>query len=162
MPPHAERTVVEERDDTVVPVANEKNDTHHLEFSPKDELVNVDYSGAHAKTDPAEIKLVKKLDLFIMPTLWIMYAFNYLDRNAIALARLDDLEDELKLEGTQYQTCVMVLFAGYLVGQVPSSKTSLLIIGYLRTDFVQTCSSRVSDPPGIWPDAWLFGQWSVL
>lgn len=25
-----------------------------------------DYSGAHAKTDPAEIKLVKKLDLWIM------------------------------------------------------------------------------------------------
>lgn len=26
----------------------------------------VDYSGAHAKTDPAEIKLVKKLDKWIM------------------------------------------------------------------------------------------------
>lgn len=30
----------------------------------------LDYSGAHEKTDPAEIKLVKRLDLFIMPTLW--------------------------------------------------------------------------------------------
>ena len=33
---------------------------------------NEDYSGAHAKTDPAEIKLVRKLDMFILPTLWIM------------------------------------------------------------------------------------------
>lgn len=32
----------------------------------------VDYSGAHDKTDPEEIKLVRKLDLFIMPTLWFV------------------------------------------------------------------------------------------
>jgi len=29
---------------------------------------NVDYAGAHKKTDPAEIALVKKLDWHIMPT----------------------------------------------------------------------------------------------
>ena len=28
---------------------------------------NVDYSGASKKTDPAEIKLVRKLDMWIMP-----------------------------------------------------------------------------------------------
>jgi hypothetical protein len=33
--------------------------------------------------------------------LWSMYWLNYLDRNAIALARLNDLEDDLKLEGTR-------------------------------------------------------------
>lgn len=32
--------------------------------------------------------------------LWSMYWLNYLDRNAIALARLNDLEDDLKLKGT--------------------------------------------------------------
>lgn len=32
-----------------------------------------DYSGAVAKTDEAEIRLVRKLDLRIMPTLWAMY-----------------------------------------------------------------------------------------
>jgi len=125
-----DRGTVQERNDVVVPIANEKDDALHLEFSPKDEQVHGDYSGAHAKTDPAEIKLVKKLDLFIMPTLWIMYAFNYLDRNAIALARLDDLEDELKLTGTQYQTCVMILFVGYLVGQIPSSKSLLWLASW--------------------------------
>jgi hypothetical protein len=30
----------------------------------------IDYSGAHDKTDPKEIALVKKLDWYIMPTLW--------------------------------------------------------------------------------------------
>lgn len=32
-----------------------------------------DYSGAVAKTDPAEIKLVRKLDIRIMTILWAMY-----------------------------------------------------------------------------------------
>lgn len=37
----------------------------------------LDYSGAHAKTDPAEIALVRKLDWYIMPMLWLMYWLNY-------------------------------------------------------------------------------------
>jgi MFS family permease len=90
------------------------------------------------KTDPREIALVKKLDRWIMPMLWSMYWLNYLgefsshtvctrnylhskDRNAIALARLDDLEKDLKLTSTQYQTCVSILFVGYLLGQIPSN-----------------------------------------
>jgi hypothetical protein len=32
-----------------------------------------DYAGAVAKTDPAEIALVRKMDWRIMPTLWAMY-----------------------------------------------------------------------------------------
>jgi hypothetical protein len=32
-----------------------------------------DYSGAVAKTDPAEITLVRKLDMRIMPALFCMY-----------------------------------------------------------------------------------------
>lgn len=81
----------------------------------------VDYSGAHEKTDPKEIKLVRKLDMYIMPMLWIMYWLNYLDRNAIALARLNNLEKDLKLTDTQYQTCVSILFVGYILGTIPSN-----------------------------------------
>lgn len=50
-----------------------------------------------------------------------MYWLNYLDRNAIALARLNDLEEDLNLTSTQYQTCVSILFVGYLLGQIPSN-----------------------------------------
>ncbi|KAK1570108.1 major facilitator superfamily transporter [Colletotrichum navitas] len=81
----------------------------------------VDYSGAAAKTDPAEIKLVRKLDLWIMPTLWLMYWLNYLDRNAIALARLNGLEKQLGLSSVEYSTCVSILFVGYILGQIPSN-----------------------------------------
>lgn len=41
--------------------------------------------------------------------LWVMYWLNYLDRNAITLARLDDIEGDLNLTETQYQTAVSIL-----------------------------------------------------
>jgi len=44
--------------------------------------------------------------------LWSMYWLNYLDRNAIALARINTLEKDLNLTDTQYQTCVSILFVG--------------------------------------------------
>ena len=55
----------------------------------------------------------------MLPCLWLSlcsftdYSQNYLDRNAIAQARLNNLEDDLGLEGTQYNTCISILFVGY-------------------------------------------------
>ena len=37
---------------------------------------------------------------------------NYLDRNAIAQARLNDLEEDLGLVGSEYNTCISILFVG--------------------------------------------------
>jgi MFS family permease len=88
---------------------------------PVPKVDTYDRFGAHEKTDPKEIALVKKLDRWIMPMLWSMYWLNYLDRNAIALARLNSLEEDLGLTDTQYQTCVSILFVGYILGQIPSN-----------------------------------------
>ena len=71
-----------------------------------------DYAGAVKKTDPGEIKLVKKLDVRIMTILWAMHFLNYLDHNVIAQARLDNLEEDLGLVGSQYKTCISILFVG--------------------------------------------------
>lgn len=35
-----------------------------------------------------------------------------IDRNAIANARLDGIEEDLGLVGTQYNTCISILFVG--------------------------------------------------
>jgi hypothetical protein len=112
----------------------EINDTHVEDVNSlkmADEKGRADYSGATAKTDPLEIKLVRKLDMRIMPIMWAMYFLNYvskrliylqysclmrgfkIDRNAIANARLNNLEEDLGLVGTQYNTCISILFVGY-------------------------------------------------
>lgn len=46
------------------------------------------------------------------PILWLMYLFNYLDRQALVNGRLNTLEEDLGLVGTQYNTCVSILFVG--------------------------------------------------
>lgn len=94
----------------------------HLETMKDEDNVPVDYAGAAEKTSPEEKRLVKKIDWIMLPVLWVMYWFNYLDRNAITVARLDGMEEELGLTGSQYQTCVSILFVGYILGQIPSSK----------------------------------------
>lgn len=104
-------------------IGDEKPEALHREDTIGEEKQGQagDYSGARKKTNPVEIRLVRKLDTWIMPMLWLMYWLNYLDRNAIALARLNDLEADLNLSSSEYQTCVSILFVGYILGQIPSS-----------------------------------------
>ena len=73
-----------------------------------------------------ERKLIRKIDLRILPSLILMYVMNYLDRNNIAAARLAGLEDPrdqggLDLSSTQYLTTLSILFVGYILMQVPSN-----------------------------------------
>lgn len=53
--------------------------------------------------------------------LWIMYFFNFLDRNALVNAKLNSLEVDLGLKGSQYNTLISILFVGYIAGQIPSN-----------------------------------------
>jgi hypothetical protein len=46
-----------------------------------------DYSGAVKKTSEEEIRLVKKLDWRIMPTLWAMYFLNYVSLSVSSISR---------------------------------------------------------------------------
>jgi hypothetical protein len=74
--PHGEAQVVTQPQ----AIETEKHSEKHNEFFDEEgkPQAAIDYSGAHEKTDPAEIALVRKLDRWIMPTLWSMYWLNYL------------------------------------------------------------------------------------
>ncbi|KAI3558523.1 MFS transporter [Colletotrichum abscissum] len=80
-----------------------------------------DKFGSAAKVDPKEIALVRKLDTYLMPILWLMYFLNFLDRNAIVNGKLNNLDNDLNMKGSEYNTCVSVFFVGYITGQVPSN-----------------------------------------
>jgi hypothetical protein len=68
-----------------------------------------------------EKKLVRKIDFRALPVLIILFLLNVLDRNAIANARLGGLEASLGIDDVQYQTAVMVLWAGYISMMIPSN-----------------------------------------
>ncbi|PGH03702.1 hypothetical protein AJ79_07284 [Helicocarpus griseus UAMH5409] len=117
---------------------------HSETMAEKGDVENRDYAGAVAKTDPVEIRLVRKLDYRIMPILVVMYFLNYIDRNTLAQARLDNLEAELGMEGDfQFNTTISILFVGYVLMQIPSN---MLI-------------TRVS--PSIYMSSWMV-VWSIV
>ncbi|PYI32133.1 MFS general substrate transporter [Aspergillus indologenus CBS 114.80] len=80
-----------------------------------------DQFGSTAKVDPKKIRLVRKIDAYMMPILWVIYFLNFLDRKAMVNRKLISLSQDLKLHGTQYNTYISILFVGYLLGQVPSN-----------------------------------------
>ncbi|KAG4426706.1 hypothetical protein IFR04_000137 [Cadophora malorum] len=76
--------------------------------------------------DPVEYaakqkKLVRRIDMRLMPCLILMIVMNYLDRNALANARIQGLDVDLGLKGNQFNTAISVLFAGYIALQIPSN-----------------------------------------
>ncbi|KAK2731855.1 major facilitator superfamily transporter [Colletotrichum kahawae] len=68
-----------------------------------------------------ERSLTRKLDFTLVPVVWILYLFNYLDRNNIAQARLSTFEKDLGLTGNQFSVAVSILNIGYMLMQLPSN-----------------------------------------
>ena len=61
-----------------------------------------------------EKRLKLKLDLRPFPSLMVMYILNFIDQNALPIAKLAGIERELGLSSTQYGTVLSILFVGYL------------------------------------------------
>ncbi|KAH7129580.1 major facilitator superfamily domain-containing protein [Dactylonectria estremocensis] len=68
-----------------------------------------------------EKKLLRKVDLRLMPTLIIMYLLNFLDRSNLAQARQGTLEEDLGMSGTDFNLATSIFFVGYLLMQLPSN-----------------------------------------
>ncbi|ORY00958.1 major facilitator superfamily domain-containing protein [Clohesyomyces aquaticus] len=66
-----------------------------------------------------ERRLVRKLDIRIIPVLWILYLVNFIDRANIGNAKIQGMEKELHLIGQRFNICVWVFNLGYLVAGVP-------------------------------------------
>ncbi|KAI4649188.1 hypothetical protein J4E93_003502 [Alternaria ventricosa] len=66
-------------------------------------------------------KLLRKLDWHLIPFMSLIYLLCFLDRTNIGNARLDHLEQDLKLHGLQYNDCLAVLFPFYIAAEIPSN-----------------------------------------
>ncbi|KAK0384640.1 hypothetical protein NLU13_8726 [Sarocladium strictum] len=71
--------------------------------------------------DELQKQIVRKLDTWMLPQLWILYMFNYLNRTNIAQARLNTFDKDLGLVDGDYQTAVAILTVGYMLAQLPSN-----------------------------------------
>ncbi|TKA23607.1 hypothetical protein B0A50_07441 [Salinomyces thailandicus] len=105
-----------------------KDDKFHQEVLHDHDVTGKtsDEEAAHLSELTAEEKVVekqlrRKIDSLIMPLVILVYLMNYIDRNNYAAARLQGLEEDLNLQGSDYQVGLSILFVGYVLMQVPSN-----------------------------------------
>ncbi|GKZ55225.1 hypothetical protein AnigIFM49718_011587 [Aspergillus niger] len=84
---------------------------------------------------PEEEKaLVRKVDLTLLPTIWIMYLLSYMDRTNIGNAKISGMQADLDLTSGQYSIALVVFFIGYVVFEVPSNMF-LTLVGCVEAGF---------------------------
>ncbi|KAJ9630035.1 hypothetical protein H2204_008839 [Knufia peltigerae] len=62
-----------------------------------------------------------KFDRNIIPWLWGLWMFSFLDRSNIGNANIAGLSDDLNLHSTQYNMALMLFFIPYILVDLPSN-----------------------------------------
>ncbi|KAG8957969.1 hypothetical protein FRC03_009576 [Tulasnella sp. 419] len=109
-------------------VMDEKADDIQLENKAYDSNVDPDFE---RKSDA----LRRKLDWRFMPMMVLMFCLNHIDRNNLAAAKITKMTQEIGLTDVQFQTCLSILYVGYLTAQVGSN----IIIHHVRRPALYIC-----------------------
>ncbi|KAF2430788.1 MFS general substrate transporter [Tothia fuscella] len=68
-----------------------------------------------------EKKILRKMDLRLIPMLALLYLLSFLDRGNIGNAKIEGLTEDLKISGPQYNWCLTIFFFSYAAFEVPSN-----------------------------------------
>ncbi|KAJ9478483.1 putative High-affinity nicotinic acid transporter (putative) [Pseudozyma hubeiensis] len=74
-----------------------------------------------AEEEEEERRLVRKIDMRLVPCVWVMYLFSYLDRSNIGNAYTGGMGTDLKMSANHYSIVLLVFFATYVPFEVPSN-----------------------------------------
>ncbi|KNG51793.1 MFS transporter [Stemphylium lycopersici] len=66
-------------------------------------------------------RLLLKMDLYLMPTVALLYLFCFIDRANIGNARLAGFEKDLGMKGYDYNTVLSVFYISYIIFEIPSN-----------------------------------------
>ncbi|KAF8480679.1 putative MFS nicotinic acid transporter Tna1 [Gautieria morchelliformis] len=116
-------------------------------------------------TPAEEKKLLRRIDLWIVPYASLLYLLSFLDRVNVGQARLAGLENDLKLRGDQYDMALTIFFVSYVAFELPSN----LVIKKLKPPrwicflmvswgILQICMGLVTDYRGLYVTRFLLGM----
>ena len=108
----SEKATVEHNDsseDGLSPAAKEGERTSHVKAQQP----------ASSDIDPK--KVLRKMDLHLIPMLALLYLLSFLDRGNIGNAKIEGLPESLGLTGGQYNWTLTVFFFTYAAFEVPSN-----------------------------------------
>ncbi|KAJ5354933.1 hypothetical protein N7541_005977 [Penicillium brevicompactum] len=113
------------------PVGDEKVNSQHKEdmggefardAAERGHLATDDYGQPLVEFDKAaESKLRLKIDLYIVPTVAVMYLFCFIDRANIGNAKLAGFDKDLGLVGYDYNAVLSIFFISYIIFEIPSN-----------------------------------------
>ncbi|KAI0428811.1 major facilitator superfamily domain-containing protein [Xylaria sp. FL1042] len=108
----------------------------------KPDVIEVDETGGHARKDVIdhidamatapglsyesfahldEKKILRKMDIRLIPMLALLYLLSFLDRGNIGNAKIEGLQEDLHMTNDQYNLCLTVFFFAYAAFEVPSN-----------------------------------------
>ncbi|KAG6854666.1 hypothetical protein C0991_003314 [Blastosporella zonata] len=71
---------------------------------------------------PEDRKLLRKVDLHLLPILTGLYLLSFLDRSNVGNAKIDGLATDLKISGPDYNTALALYFVAYVTFEVPANR----------------------------------------
>ncbi|SPO01620.1 uncharacterized protein DNG_04294 [Cephalotrichum gorgonifer] len=72
--------------------------------------------------DPDEERRVcKKIDRMILPIVCLLYLFCFIDRASIGNARLAGMEEDLHMQGIDYNATLSIFYISYIIFEIPSN-----------------------------------------
>jgi len=108
------------REQTVT-MAQKAQNGHAVDHMEADEK-NGDFRPTEYVEDPAlDRRITRKCDLHILPWIFALWLLAFIDRSNIGNARIDGLEDELKLTGNMFNVALTVFYILYVLLDIPSN-----------------------------------------
>jgi hypothetical protein len=87
------------------------DEAHLAGLSPEKQAIYRDFSSKDEEWRAYQNKkLLRKVDIRLLPLLIVMYLLNFLDRSNLAQARLGTLEKDLGMGGTDFNLATSILF----------------------------------------------------
>ena len=68
-----------------------------------------------------EKRVVRKVDLFVIPVLWFLFLVSFIDRGNIGNAAIAGMREELKLTGNKYNVAVQLFTVAYVAFGLPAN-----------------------------------------
>ncbi|KAG1822985.1 MFS general substrate transporter [Suillus subaureus] len=69
-------------------------------------------------------RLLRKVDLRLLPVFTLLYLLSFLDRSNIGNAKIDGMTTDLGVSPASYNTALAIYFVGYVIFEVPANLTS--------------------------------------
>ncbi|EIN14733.1 MFS general substrate transporter [Punctularia strigosozonata HHB-11173 SS5] len=81
----------------------------------EDEIKETDYTSDDYQT------LLKKIDRYLLPLMWVCYGIQQTDKTSLGTQALFGLREDTHLKGQEYQWLTTIFYISYLCGEFPSN-----------------------------------------